>query len=76
MRCQAENLVRNVLLHQISNALEESDVHFDRPAYFASRRKTCVGLDNERTLLRGLLGGNYARQVSFDGRRERGKSVE
>ncbi|KAM3184476.1 hypothetical protein ACTXT7_008309 [Hymenolepis weldensis] len=76
MRSQAENLVRNVLLHQISNALEESEAHFNRPTYFSPRRKTLVGLDNERNLLRELLGGNCRKRVSFEGRKERGQSLD
>ncbi|VUZ42094.1 unnamed protein product [Hymenolepis diminuta] len=76
MRSQAENLVRNVLLHQISNVLEESEAHFNRSTYFSPRRKTLVGLDNERSLLKGLLSGNCRKHVSFEGRKERGQSLD
>ena len=76
MRSQAENLVRNVLLHQISNAIEQSEAAFCRQQYASPRRKTCGPDGQERNLLKGLFNSTYRKQVSFEGRRERGKSLE
>ncbi|KAL5112975.1 Voltage-gated hydrogen channel 1 [Taenia crassiceps] len=76
MRSQAENLVRNVLLHQISNAIEESEAAFYHQHCFSPRRKNSGTERPERTLLKGLFGGAYRKQVSFEGRKERGKSLD
>ena len=76
MRSQAENLVRNVLLHQISNAIEESETALCHQQYASPRRRTYVPDGQEKSLLKGLFTNAYRKQVSFEGRRERGKSLE
>ncbi|KAM7541470.1 hypothetical protein Aperf_G00000038876 [Anoplocephala perfoliata] len=75
VRSQAENLVRNVLLHQLNNAIVESGAH-GRSTHFSSRRKNYSTAATERNLFRGLLGRADRKQVSFGGRRERGKSLD
>ncbi|KAH9285685.1 Voltage-gated hydrogen channel 1 [Echinococcus granulosus] len=76
VRSQAENLVRNVLLHQLSNAIEESEAAFCHQQCFSPRRKSSGPERPERRLLKGFLGGAYHKQVSFEGRKERVKSLD
>ncbi|VDM18631.1 unnamed protein product [Hydatigera taeniaeformis] len=76
MRSQAENLVRNVLLHQLSNAIEESEAAIYHQHGFSPRRKNSGPERPQRSLLKDLFGGAYRKRVSFEGRKERGKSLD
>ncbi len=63
MRNRAENLVRNVLLHQLTNAIEESEAALSRQ--MSPRRSKGESEFGDRSVLKGLLGGHYRKQVSF-----------